>query len=82
MRIHAEELLTFLAVAEAGGVGAGAQILRRSQTAVSERLRALQAAVGEPLYQRAGRGIRLTAAGESLLPYARRLREGLGEVEN
>ena len=82
MKIHAEELLTFLAVAEAGGVGAGAQILRRSQPAVSERLRALQAAVGEPLYQRAGRGIRLTAAGESLLPYARRLREGLGEVEN
>ncbi len=82
MRIHAEELLTFLAVAEANGVGAGAQVLKRSQPAVSERLRTLQAAVGEPLYQRAGRGIRLTAAGESLLPCARRLRESLDAVEN
>ena len=82
MRIHAEELLTFLAVAEANGVGAGARVLKRSQPAVSERLRTLQAAVGEPLYQRAGRGIRLTAAGESLLPCARRLRESLDAVEN
>ena len=82
MKIHAEALLTFLAVAEANGVGAGAQVLRRSQPAVSERLRALQAVVGEPLYQRAGRGIRLTAAGESLLPCARRLRESLDAVEN
>lgn len=82
MKIHAEELLTFLAVAEANGVGAGAQVLKRSQPAVSERLRTLQAAVGEPLYQRAGRGIRLTAAGESLLPCARRLRESLDAVEN
>lgn len=82
MKIHAEALLTFLAVAEANGVGAGAQVLKRSQPAVSERLRTLQAAVGEPLYQRAGRGIRLTAAGESLLPCARRLRESLDAVEN
>ena len=82
MKIHAEELLTFLAVAEANGVGVGAQVLKRSQPAVSERLRTLQAAVGEPLYQRAGRGIRLTAAGESLLPCARRLRESLDAVEN
>ncbi len=81
MYFDSEDLLTFLAVAEAGGVGAGAEVLRRSQPAVSERLRALNAAVGEPLYQRAGRGIRLTAAGEALLPYARRLRDVLGEVQ-
>lgn len=82
MKIHAEELLAFLAVAEAEGVGRGARILQRSQPAVSERLRALQLSLGEPLYQRSGRGIKLTAAGESLLPYARRLRESLEEVES
>lgn len=81
MYFHSEDLLAFLAVAEAGGVGAGAEVLRRSQPAVSERLRALNEAVGEPLYQRSGRGIRLTAAGEALLPYARRLRDVLGEVQ-
>ncbi|WP_437557938.1 helix-turn-helix domain-containing protein [Acidithiobacillus sulfuriphilus] len=40
MYFHSEDLLAFLAVVEAGGVGAGAEVLRRSQPAVSERLRA------------------------------------------
>ncbi|MGE4531224.1 MAG: LysR family transcriptional regulator [Acidithiobacillus sp.] len=82
MKIHADELLTFLAVAETQGVGSGAKVLQRSQPAVSERLRTLQLSLGEPLYQRQGRGIKLTAAGESLLPFARRLRESLEEVEH
>ncbi|OBS10651.1 LysR family transcriptional regulator [Acidihalobacter prosperus] len=81
MSIHAEHLLTFLHVAEQGGVAAGARLLHRSQPAVSERLRQLTEAVGEPLYQRVGRGIRLTPAGEALLVEARGLRAALDHVE-
>jgi len=76
-----EDILIFLEVAEAGGVAAGSRRLNRSQPAISERLQHLQHALGEPLYRRSGRGIRLTAAGESLLPLARRLRADLAEVE-
>ena len=81
MKIHAEDLLTFLAVAETGSVGGATRILNRSQPAVSERLRSLQAAIGETLYTRAGRGICLTAAGESLVPLVRRLQEDLQQVD-
>ncbi len=81
MKIHTEDLLAFLAVAEAGSVGGATQTLNRSQPAVSERLRSLQVTIGETLYLRAGRGIRLTAAGESLVPLIRRLQEDLQQVE-
>jgi DNA-binding transcriptional LysR family regulator len=49
--------------------------LHLSQPAVSGQLRLLQDEFGEPLYQRDGRGVRLTAAGEQLLGHAERLRE-------
>ncbi len=81
VRYSPEDILIFLEVAEAGGVAAGSRRLSRSQPAISERLQHLQQALGEPLYRRSGRGIRLTSAGESLLPLARRLREDLTEVE-
>jgi DNA-binding transcriptional LysR family regulator len=49
--------------------------LHLSQPAVSGQLRQLQDEFGEPLYQRDGRGVRLTPAGEQLASYATRLRE-------
>lgn len=81
MKIQAEQLMTFLQVAELGGVAAGARALHRSQPAVSERLRQLTEAVGEPLYHRVGRGIVLTPAGNALLEEARSLRTALDNVE-
>lgn len=81
MKIQAEQLLTFLQVAEQGGVAAGARALHRSQPAVSERLRQLTEAVGEPLYHRNGRGIMLTPAGHALLEEAQALREALDNID-
>lgn len=49
--------------------------LHLSQPAVSGQLRQLQDEFGEPLYQRDGRGVRLTPAGEQLASYAARLRD-------
>ncbi|MCE5359911.1 LysR family transcriptional regulator [Candidatus Igneacidithiobacillus taiwanensis] len=82
MKLHPEDLLSFLAVAEEGGVARAADRLHCSQPTVSGRLQRLQLALGEALYLREGRGIRLSPAGESLLPLLRRLRADLQQIED
>ncbi len=77
-----ELLLTFLTVAESGGISAAARLLHRSQPAISERLQKLSQQVGEPLTMRNGRGICLTPAGEALLATAQRMREVIDEFED
>ncbi|MFM0050178.1 LysR family transcriptional regulator [Caballeronia grimmiae] len=70
-----EQLITFATVADHGNISRAAVALHLSQPAVSGQLRLLQEEFGEPLYQRDGRGVRLTPAGEQLLVHAARLRE-------
>ncbi|CAE6685784.1 HTH-type transcriptional activator CmpR [Paraburkholderia domus] len=70
-----DQLITFAAVAEHHNISRAAVALHLSQPAVSGQLRQLQDEFGEPLYQRDGRGIRLTPAGEQLASYATRLRD-------
>ncbi|WP_277184567.1 LysR substrate-binding domain-containing protein [Caballeronia sp. BR00000012568055] len=70
-----EQLITFATVAEFGNISRAAVALHLSQPAVSGQLKLLQDEFGEPLYQREGRGVRLTAAGEQVLGHAERLRE-------
>ncbi|RBL66290.1 LysR family transcriptional regulator, partial [Pseudomonas sp. MWU13-2625] len=55
-----DQLITFAAVAEHLNISHAAVSLHLSQPAVSGQLRLLQDEFGEPLYQREGRGIRLT----------------------
>jgi LysR family transcriptional activator of mexEF-oprN operon len=64
-------LRVFVVVAEAGGVTAAASQLYLTQPAVSAALRRLRAAVGAPLFARAGRGLVLTAKGRRLLAAAK-----------
>ncbi len=77
-----ELLLTFLTVAQSGGISAAARILHRSQPTITERLQRLSDMVGEPIYIRSGRGIVLTPAGESLISTARRMRDVTNEFED
>ncbi|WP_070094337.1 LysR substrate-binding domain-containing protein [Pseudomonas monteilii] len=76
-----EQLITFAAVAEHGNISHAAAALHLSQPAVSGQLKLLQEEFGEPLYQRAGRGVRLTAAGEQLLGHAQRLRDTFHQAQ-
>lgn len=76
-----EQLITFATVAEHGNNSHAAQALHLSQPAVSGQLKLLQEDFGEPLYQRAGRGVRLTAAGEQLLAHAQRLRDTFRQAQ-
>jgi DNA-binding transcriptional LysR family regulator len=67
------QLETFLAVAEERSFSRAAVRLHRTQPAVSQVIRKLEAAVGETLFDRAARDGSLTAAGVLLRDYALRL---------
>ncbi len=54
----------FLAVAEHGSFTRAASALHVSQPALSQQIRQLEESLGVPLFDRSGRTIRLTDAGE------------------
>ncbi len=66
-------LRAFAAVAETGGVTRAAGTLHLTQSAVSMQIKRLEALLDVELLTRSGRGIVLTASGEQLLSYARRI---------
>lgn len=64
---------TFVCIIDAGGFARAEAALARSQPAISLQLRRLEDQLGQELLQRHKGPIKLTKAGESLLPYARRI---------
>ncbi len=66
-------LRSFVAVADSGGVTRAAGFLHLTQSAVSMQLKRLEELLGLELLDRTGRSIALTAEGEQLLVYARRM---------
>ncbi|GHF32776.1 LysR family transcriptional regulator [Seohaeicola zhoushanensis] len=66
-------LRSFVAVADSGGVTRAAGILHLTQSAVSMQLKRLEELLGLELLDRSGRGVALTASGEQMLAYARRM---------
>lgn len=70
-QLNSDLLRTFLAVADAGTVTEGAARIHRSQSAASLQIRKLEDVLGQPVFERHGRGVVPSAAGERLLPVAR-----------
>lgn len=68
-------LRTFVAGVDLGSYAKAASRLGRSPSAISLQLKKLEEQTGQSLFQKQGRGLALTDAGESLLSYARRLLE-------
>lgn len=64
------QLAVFLAVARAGSFTAAGAELHLVQSAVSARIAALEADLGEVLFDRTTRRVELTAAGRALVPHA------------
>lgn len=60
----------FIAVVREGGFSRAAERRAISQPAFSRRIGCLEEWVGTPLFERAGRAVRLTAAGERFTPFA------------
>lgn len=71
------QLEAFLRAVEHRNFSKAAAGLGISQPSFSARIQALEAEVGEPLFQRVGRGVRVTDAGRTLLPYVQRALESL-----
>lgn len=68
-----DQLRTFVAIADGGSFTRAADLVHKTQSAVSMQMKRLEERLGRPLFARDGRGTRLTAEGERLLDYARRL---------
>lgn len=66
------QLEYFLAIAEAGSFTRAAARLSVAQPSLSASVRALEHELGAVLFERHGRGVRLTGSGEALLAPARR----------
>lgn len=66
-------LRSFVTVADTGGVTRASGFLNLTQSAVSMQLKRLEEAMGLTLLDRSSRAISLTASGEQLLGYARRM---------
>lgn len=66
----------FLAIARTGTLGAAARALHLSHPTVGRRLRALEEATGQVLFQRTADGFVLTEEGLGVLPLAEQIEEG------
>jgi DNA-binding transcriptional LysR family regulator len=73
MDVHLRNLRYFVAVAEELHFSRAAERLHVSQPALSKQIRQLEQQLHFPLFRRDRRRVQLTAAGEALLPRARRL---------
>lgn len=75
MDFDLRDLRYFQCIAEVGNLGRAAERLGRSQPALTKCIRRLEAHLAAPLFERRGRGLRLTPVGEVLLAQTRRLRD-------
>ena len=80
--MNTDQLRLFLAIARHRSLSRAAVALDLGQATVSDRLHALEAEVGTPLFARQGRGVSLSAAGEAFQPYAERALDVLRQAQD
>ncbi|WP_375458766.1 LysR substrate-binding domain-containing protein [uncultured Enterovirga sp.] len=68
-----DQLRTFVAIADSGSFTRAAEIVHKTQSAVSMQMKRLEERVGRPVFERDGRASKLNEDGERLLDYARRI---------
>jgi DNA-binding transcriptional LysR family regulator len=71
--IDIDQLRTFIAIAETGSFTRAADIVHKTQSAVSMQMKRLEERLDRPVFARDGRASKLTEDGERLLDYARRI---------
>jgi LysR family transcriptional regulator, low CO2-responsive transcriptional regulator len=71
--LDSRQLLAFAQLARIGSFTVAARSLHLSQSAVSHSIKALEASVGCRLFDRLGKKVELTQAGEQLLHYAQKI---------
>jgi len=73
MMLDLDQIRTFVAIAESKSFTRAADIVHKTQSAVSMQMRRLEERIGKPIFARDGRLSKLTEDGERLLGYARRM---------
>jgi DNA-binding transcriptional LysR family regulator len=68
-----DQLRTFVAIADSGSFTRAADIVHKTQSAVSMQMKRLEERIGRAIFERDGRQSKLTDEGERLLDYARRI---------
>lgn len=71
--LDVDQLRTFVAIADSGSFTRASDIVHKTQSAVSMQMKRLEERVGRSIFERDGRGSKLTDDGERLLDYARRI---------
>lgn len=71
--LDSDQLRTFVAIADSGSFTRAADVVHKTQSAVSMQMKRLEERLGRALFARDGRASRLNEDGERLLDYARRI---------
>jgi DNA-binding transcriptional LysR family regulator len=71
--LDTDQLRSFLAIVDCGSFTRAAERVHKTQSAVSMHVRRLEEQLGCALFVKHGRGARLTAEGERLIEFARRI---------
>ncbi len=71
--LDTDQLRSFLAIVDSGSYTKAAERVHKTQSAVSMHIRRLEEQLGCALFVKHGRGARLTAEGERLIEFARRI---------
>ena len=83
------QIEAFVQVSAHNSFSRAAEVLQLTQPSITARIQSLERELGEELFERGSRGVRLTDAGHAFLPYVERLlqtlqegRDAVGEVRN
>jgi DNA-binding transcriptional LysR family regulator len=71
--IDVDQLRSFIAIVETGSFTRAAEMVNKTQSAVSMQIKRLEERLERPIFARDGRASRLTEDGERLLDFARRI---------
>jgi DNA-binding transcriptional LysR family regulator len=71
--LDVDQLRAFIAIAETGSFTKAAEVVNKTQSAVSMQMKRLEERLDRPIFARDGRASKLTEDGQRLLDYARRI---------
>lgn len=80
--MKAQHIQTLVAIADAGSLRGAAEVLGKSQPALTKALRQAEDDLGVPIFQRSSRGVVLTELGERVLARARTITSEIARLDD
>ena len=82
IRLDFGQVEAFVQVANHKSFSRAAEALQLTQPSITARIQALERELGEELFERGGRGVKMTDAGLTFLPYVERILQALQEARD